>query len=240
MSDEEEENQEINTKSKSFWLWIGVFGIAALIWFLFGGKWGTTVFDSAHFDAALLILVVFVGTETMVWFRHRTPKLIYDGGTSHTTFFINDLRKVGFWGIARKGGTMTSGIYWPGGEGTIIAPYDSFNSRGNCIDCTAKVNYVKEEQLPSPVRKFLRDNKYPLPVEFGIFSGRQLREPNMAKMSTEMLQQNEVISLFEKNFGKVMDHQEDMLEWAKRITNNKSVADKIEDMFIEKNKSEPK
>lgn len=236
MADDQEESNEINTKSKSFWLWVGVLGVAALVYFLFQGKWGITTFDTAHFDAGMLVLVVFIGQETMVWFKHRTPKLIYDGGSSHTTFFINDLRKVGFWGIARKGGTMTSGIYWPGGEGTLIAPYDSYNSRGNCIDCTAKVTFVKEEQLPSAVRKFLRDNKYPLPVEFGIFSGRQLKDPDVSKMATELIQQNEVISLFESNFGKVMDHQEDMLEWAKRITKNESVADKVEKLFIDKNK----
>lgn len=232
----EEFEEEVQTSRKDMLLWIAVFGISALLVILFRGKWGQQSFDTATFDAALLIMAVFFAQETWTWFKHRTPKMVYDGNPSHTTFFINDFKKIGRWGIARKGGTMTAGVYWPGNDGTLIAPYDAFTSVGNCVVCNSRCEYTPTEKLPSAVRKFITDNKYPLPVEFGIFTTSQLKSPDYARMEEEIKQQNALIAMYENITKDVMGVKEDIAEWIKRFTQKETIQDSLKKAIFEQEK----
>jgi len=234
----DEEEEEMKPSKKDWMLWLGVLGIAALLVIAFRGKWGSTNFDSATFDAAILILGALMFTETLIWFKQKTPKLIYDGNPGHTTFFARDLRKVGRWGIAKKGGILAGGVYWSGGEGTIVAPYDAFTPVSDCIVCLSKCDPTELSKLPSTVRKYLSDNKFPMPVEFGLFTNTQLRVPEIAKMKEELLEQNAKIAMYERYLKDVMGVKEDLTEWIKRISEKKTVTDTLKEMFFEKSKTE--
>jgi len=234
----DEEEEEMKPSKKDWMLWLGVFGLAALLVIAFRGKLGSTSFDTATFDATMIILGAFVMTETLIWFKHKTPKLIYDGNPGHTTFFARDLRKVGRWGIAKKGGILAGGVYWSGGEGTIVAPYDAFTPVADCIVCLSKCEPTELSKLPSTVRKYLSDNKFPMPVEFGLFTNTQLRVPEIAKMKEELLEQNAKIAMYERYLKDVMGIKEDLSDWIKRISERKNVTETLKDLFFEKKASE--
>ena len=230
---DETEEEEFKPSRKDLLLWLGVLGLAGILVIAFRGKWGMFQADLATFDACMLILIVFVVQEGITWFKHKTPKLIYDGNPGHTTFFVKDLRKVGRWGIAKKGGIIAAGIYYPGSEGTLIAPYDSFSSVGECIVSTAKCELTKLSYLPLTVRKYVSDNRFPQPVEFGLFTTNQLRTPAIAQMKEEMLEQNSLIAMYQKYLKDVIGVKEDLTDWIKRIGKKETAGDELKKMLFE-------
>ena len=218
---------------KDWLLWLGVFGVAGLLIIAFRGRWGLFQADLATFDAVMLILIVFFMQETLVWFKHRTPKLIYDGNPGHTTFFVKDLRKVGMWGVARKGGIIAAGVYWPGSEGTLIAPYDSFSAIGDCIICTSKVENSSLGQLPESVRKYVSDNRLPMPVEFGISTNQQLRIPDVAQLNKEILVLNRRVASLKQTLTDVMAEREDLASYYRKMQKKESLTSELKRALIE-------
>lgn len=231
------DEEETKISKKDWMLWLGVGGIAALLVIAFRGKWGSVSFDSATFDAAMIVLGTFLMTETLIWFKHRTPKFVYDGNPGFTTFFARDLRKVGRWGIARKGGILAGGVYWSGGEGTVVAPYDAFTPVADCIVCLSKCEPTELSKLPPTVRKYLSDNKFPMPVEFGLFTNTQLRVPEISKMREEIKELNAYIALLETEIAEVRTTRESSVEFYKRVS-EKPGFDWLKGKLIEKRPSE--
>lgn len=229
----EKEEEEIKPSRKDWLLWLGVLGVAGILVIAYRGKWGLFTADLATFDACMLILIVFIIQEGIIWFKHKTPKLIYDGNPGHTTFFVKDLRKVGRWGIAKKGGIIAAGVYWPGSEGTLVAPYDSFSAIGDSVICTSKVEMVKMDKLPLTVRKYVSDNRFPQPVEFGLFTSSQLRTPAIAQMKEEMLEQNSLVAMYQRYLKDVIGVKEELVDWMKRIGKKETAGEELKKMLFE-------
>lgn len=233
--DDQEEGEEMGLGNNNKKLmWVAVLLIAGTIWFLFDGKWGVQVFDTAKFDAVMLVLVVALLESGLTWLKNKTPKIIVDGNPSHFTLYINDFKQVGRWGVVRLGGIMATGIHSTGREATLVAPFNHFKPLGNCLVCTAKVDVINPERLPAGIRKYITDYKLPLPVIFGVFSSSQLKDPENARIQEELEQSNKTITVHEKTGKRIMELNEDVLEITKRMTGKDSVTEALKKIVFNK------
>jgi len=155
------------TKPKSYYQRRGIVLVIFLVVFA-GLKWGLGWLQGPSWNyLAIFISGMIIVTDSMAnEARYTTREKIV---TDNRTFSFNprSVFEVGDWLIIEVGGMNVS--FWPavsGGEGTVVFPKELAKKQHENIRVYGRPHQVKFEELPSEVRKVVKDQKLGEPYRF--------------------------------------------------------------------------
>jgi len=211
---DEDENYESDTKSNI--KWVLIFGIMALAWYLFRGKFGSFDMDNLTIWVIIIVLLILFGKLTDSDLKNRSPKLI--SNPIHTTITGEPVAIIGGYAAFRAGGVNAFNFIMEGRDGTVIVPISTLTNVGKCTVANTRITRVPISELPDSMREEIENRDLPKPYYLGIPDVSQmLNIPESSELLTEIRHLNKENQMLKKQVKDLLSYKEGYTEHQRRM-----------------------